>query len=59
MNEDEKSLHILQEQGLSFFQVAPETMELSDFEDEDNLHFFQALKQLTKPTPSLVPTPSS
>jgi len=44
MNEDEKWLHILQEQGLSLFQVAPETVELSNFEDEDNLHFFQALK---------------
>jgi len=59
MNEDEKWLHILQEQALSFFQVAPETVELSDFEDEDNLHFFQALKQSTKPTPYLFPTPSS
>jgi len=57
MNEDEKWLCIFQEQGLVFFQVAPKTVELSNFENEDNLHFFQALKQSTKPTPSLLPTP--
>jgi len=34
-----------------FPEVAPKMVVLSNFEDEDDLHFLPKLKQSTKPTP--------
>jgi hypothetical protein len=50
-NVAEKWLHFLRENGILFFQDVLETMVLSNFEDENDLQFFQKLKQSLAPVP--------